>query len=384
MHRTLAGGRLEYIDGLRALAALWVLVSHSQDTVFHLVEAEGVAAVLTDWMEYGHLAVVAFIVISGYSLALGVVRNNGWFKNGARPYFRARFRRIVPPYWACVTLSLVLGWFVVNEYTGTKWDESVRASLFDTISHYLLIQDFTSSRAPNYPLWTIAVEWHIYFLFPLLLLLVRRVNLFLSTAAIVVISLAATKAMSTDVVIANSLYLIGSFTLGVAACFLVHAGGVMRIAKYAVRVPWGLVTIVAFVATGAGMLVGLEVSVLNAPMEGAMAALLVTLGLGSAPWLSRLLSWRPLAYVGVFSYSIYLMHAPLVQMVWQFLVDPLDISRDMKALVLMGPGTVLIVAATWVFFYVAERPFLSVKMRAAEQTERRTLLSRDRTAKVTS
>ncbi|HEX8033216.1 MAG TPA: hypothetical protein VF510_05180, partial [Ktedonobacterales bacterium] len=60
--------RLVFVDGLRALAALYVVVHHAWLEIWPVDYnrfPSGSLAVLTNWMGYGHFAVSVFIVLSG-------------------------------------------------------------------------------------------------------------------------------------------------------------------------------------------------------------------------------------------------------------------------------------------------------------------------------
>ncbi|MDE3231488.1 MAG: acyltransferase family protein, partial [Chloroflexota bacterium] len=64
--------RLGYVDGLRALAALYVVVGHCMATVWPFQAPDGIAGPLANLLQFGHYAVSAFIVLSGFSLMLPV------------------------------------------------------------------------------------------------------------------------------------------------------------------------------------------------------------------------------------------------------------------------------------------------------------------------
>jgi peptidoglycan/LPS O-acetylase OafA/YrhL len=71
------------------------------------------------------------------------------------------------------------------------------------------------------------------------------------------------------------------------------------------------------------------------------------------------LEWRPLVWLGGVSYSVYLIHAPLIQLIWQYGLHPLRLGATPTFLALLLVGLPLIVAASWVFWYFCERPFLN-------------------------
>ena len=87
-------------------------------------------------------------------------------------------------------------------------------------------------------------------------------------------------------------------------------------------------------------------------------ALLVASSLKETSPSRRLLEWRPLVVLGTFSYSFYLVHAPLLQILWQYLLQPLGVGHEFTFLFLMSGGLGLVIAATYAFFVVFEKPFL--------------------------
>src|SRR2546423_2921524 len=110
-----AGGprqRLAGLDGVRGLAALFVVVNHIFLRAFpgHPVDR---APFWASWFIYGRFAVVVFIVLSGFSLALSPARHD-WRLAGVRRFARRRARRILPPYWAALAFSLAVAWLLVR------------------------------------------------------------------------------------------------------------------------------------------------------------------------------------------------------------------------------------------------------------------------------
>jgi len=80
--------------------------------------------------------------------------------------------------------------------------------------------------------------------------------------------------------------------------------------------------------------------------------------------LSRALSWKPLVAIGLFSYSIYLLHAPLLQLIWQYGLVPWHMASVPLFLVLALIGVPLVVAASYIFSLGCERPFLNSQAKA--------------------
>ncbi len=163
------GHRVAWLDGVRGAAAIFVVLHHIWLTAWPGFPRD-TGPWFLGWLLYGHMAVAVFIVVSGFSLALAPMNNDGRLSGGLRHFFRRRAWRILPPYWAALMLSVIVAALFLQPGTGA-------AALGKSFAvHGLLLQDVVGSASPNGALWSIAVEWQIYFVFPLLLLLGRRIG----------------------------------------------------------------------------------------------------------------------------------------------------------------------------------------------------------------
>src|SRR5450631_1723054 len=105
--------RLAGLDGLRGLAALYVVVNHVFLRAFPGYPVDH-APFWAGWFIYGRFAVVVFIVLSGFSLALSPARH-GWRLDGVSQFARRRARRILPPHSATLAFSLAVAWLIVPQ-----------------------------------------------------------------------------------------------------------------------------------------------------------------------------------------------------------------------------------------------------------------------------
>ena len=78
---------------------------------------------------------------------------------------------------------------------------------------------------------------------------------------------------------------------------------------------------------------------------------------GRPSWVLRFLSVRPLIFVGAFSYSLYLTHAPVVAAA-DWIARSGHLSHGDRMLFLLLPGTIASLVVAYVFFLLFERPFL--------------------------
>src|SRR3954469_18119923 len=168
--------RVTGLDGIRGLAALFVVVHHTYLESFPGYPVNTGPSWLA-WLLYGHLAVVVFIALSGFSLAVSPARR-GWPLGGKARFAYRRAWRILPPYWAALVFSLIIAWTVVPQPGSALPDGK------SVVVYGLLLQDVFGSPVPNGAFWSIAVEAQLYLLFPLLLLVLRRAGAVAMVAAV--------------------------------------------------------------------------------------------------------------------------------------------------------------------------------------------------------
>jgi len=367
--------RLEYLDGLRALAALYVVLFHAG---VGFVDPErpvhGFARNLQRGLSFGHDAVAVFIVLSGYCLMLPVARAPvpGQLVRGIADYVARRAWRILPPYFAALGGSLLLIALapVLETPTKTIWADSFPAFEFGAIaSHLLLIHNLSPAwiHRINGPLWSVATEWQIYFVFPFVLLPIwRRFGAASSLLAAFALGAGLTLIVPSAAHSACSWY-IGLFGLGMCAAGTDFAS---RPAERWLRerVPWVFVCagLLAALACGTTVLVKYWFRFMpysDALVGAAAASVLLCLtphALRPAqrpPLLLRVLQSGPLVALGRFSYSLYLTHLPVVALCY-FGLRRLDLSPNAEMLALIALGLPLSLLFSYAFFWVFERRFV--------------------------
>jgi peptidoglycan/LPS O-acetylase OafA/YrhL len=371
-HRPAAAGHerrrhIAHLEGLRAVAALTVFVNHAYAQSFDVV---GATANDPGWLSpvrysliAGHLAVSVFIVISGFCLTLPVVAAGDRLKSGIGDFFRRRARRILPAYYAAVALSLALIWTLIGQPTGTLWDVPIAVTPSAIVSHLLLLQDLFGTSKINYVFWSIAVEWQIYFLFPLLVWAWRRRGPFTTVASALVTGYALSFLLTATRGERSNPHFIGLFALGMFAAY-VSTSPLERYRRLQARFPWALAAAAAFVVTcGLSVAWGVAVSrtrfpMLDLPVAIVASCLLVMSCRDSGNLAARIFSWKPLVMIGTFSYSLYLVHAPLLQLVWQYVLQPAHLDGRTTFAALMTGGLAFVLMVAYGFFRLFEEPFM--------------------------
>jgi len=351
-------GRVEFVDSVRAFAALYVVAHHLDLTVYGYPNNTG-PPVLGPLL-FGHFGVAIFIVVSGFSLGLAPVRR-GWQlgRGGYWEFMRRRAWRILPPYWAALAVSVVL--VIV---LSTRLNDPL--SWKGVATHFLLVQNVIEGKTPNGAFWSIAVEWQLYWIFPLLLLVRRRLGPVVLTTAVVamVIAIGVAHDHGGGVVVQKLLHLspqLGAlFVYGlVAAVVITRPAGRWRWWGY-VSLITGLAVVIACAYLGAVRAEG-DSYWLDLVIGVAVATGLAYLTARPTSRLRRTLEWRPFMAVGRFSYSLYLLHAPLLIVAWVFLVKPLGLAPG-AAFALMAVLVVpAIVAASYGFHRAVELPFMEYR-----------------------
>ena len=374
--------RLAFLDGLRGLSAFYVML-------FHLGAPAGLPSGLAlawGWTHFGRSAVGVFIVLSGYSLMLPVARSaDGRLRGGFWDYIKRRSLRILPPYYAAMAIIIAL--LLTAKHLGNAIGDlshNVHAddlTARNIVSHIFLLQNWVDfgkwNSSIESSMWSVSVEWQIYFLFPLLLLpLWRR---FGPTAPVIVgllIGILPLVALSKEHNFSwASPWYVGLFAMGMAGATISFSRE-PKMRRLYKRLAWGKLAAAGFgifllvavwldfyhlrsesvgmcLAVGLDALVGLATMCLIVSCtRNAHAA-----GLDSdkrRPLTLRLLESRWAISLGVFSYSLYLVHVPIVlklgqwagthfSPVWAFLVEI--------------AGIPFVLAAAYLFHLAFERRF---------------------------
>ncbi len=187
--------RLTHIDGVRALCALGVVLHHAVLTVFltsvNPHPARGLLARLEELLRYGEERVIAFSVLSGFCLMIPVAKGDGRIRGGVSLFLRRRARRLLPPYFVVLAISVVAGLTVFGNTTDSMWHATQPLEWRDVLLHALLIHNVDDhSHRINYVLWSIAIEWQLYFVFPLFVWMTRRAGIVATVATASVVGLA--------------------------------------------------------------------------------------------------------------------------------------------------------------------------------------------------
>ncbi len=375
--------RFHYLDGIRGLAALYVVFHHAYLQVTGSAESKiltetipPLLLVAVKWLEYGSFSVAIFIVLSGYCLMLPVV-GTGILRGGWIEYIKRRAKRILPPYYAAIVLCLLLVVIFpfLKEPSDTLWDVTQDAfSLQSVLPHLLLIQNWRGSWAAkiDYPMWSVATEWQIYFLLPLILLpLWRKFGLRVMTIAALVLGFGPHYLLH-GLLDRTKPWYFSLFALGATAA-VISTSSEPKYVKLRQQIPWGWV----------GMFFAVVLSVIVIPQErhwldshevitDPLVAIVAVCTLiqctqtsanqklmeSNSPktWLLKVLNSPWAIGLGAFSYSLYLVHAPILALI-DLPLKTAQVSSTLRLAIGLGISTPISVGISYAFYWLCERPF---------------------------
>lgn len=343
--------RLAGLDGIRGLAALFVVAHHSYLLAFPGYPAN-TGPWWLGWLLYGHFAVAVFIVLSGFSLAV-VPARTGWRVGNVGRFAHRRAWRILPTFWPALLFSLVVAWTLVPQPgESTPTGKSV-------LVNGLLVQDVFHAPSPNGAFWSIAVEVQLYCAFPLLIWLTRRFGGAVAVTATVVPVVAVGLLAPRSAAVHALLRFTPQFAV-LFACGIVAAGVVQR-----VRPPRGLlwcaaatvVPVVALIVVRGPQWTSTHLFWVDLSLSPAIALAIAGVASDRRGRLTRTLHSAPVRRLGSFSYSLYLVHAPIVVALYAEFVGP-ALGHGLAAFAVMVAVVIPItVIAAWGFATVFELPF---------------------------
>ena len=302
------------ITGLRALAVLPVLLFHA----------------FPDYLPGGFFGVDIFFVISGYLISGIIFR--GLLSNtfSYADFYAKRIRRILPNLMLVLAFCFIMGWFWMSAREYATLGQHIYASAGFYQNFRLMGEagyfDAASETKPLLHLWSLAIEEQFYIVFPILGTVLWRFwkSKFLMVTAVILITVCSLEAclMTPDKNTAVYFPLTRFWELGAGILLTaVETFGLFDFRRLAlwVRNAASLLGLVFIV--GAMVLYRTKYGhpgwVTLIPVTGAV---LLIAAQPDALVNRTLLSWRPMIFVGLISYSLYLWHWPLLAFL--FICEP--------------------------------------------------------------
>jgi len=370
--------RYAALDGLRGIAILMVLCVHFiGDATPHTATERA----LVKLANYGVWGVDLFFVLSGF-LITGILHDAKRSPRYFRDFYVRRTLRIFPLYYGVlVVLFGVLPALRIGYPAGLVESARHQGWLW-TYATNLYLARATSWALPYVShFWSLAVEEHFYFLWPIVVLASTRAALLRICVAVAVFALGLRCVLSHagagDVaVVVLTPCRLDALCVGAFLAIAVRSVGIERVAR--ASKPWGLIfpALVLFASTWnatRGSLPDVVVPVRGTLVALSFGALLIAgLVAPSTSWTGRLLQVKLMRLLGKYSYGLYVFHGVIAYSLQEHRVlDALTakIGVGLVAILVQAAAgasvSVLVAVASYELF---EKRFLRLKDRFAPST----------------
>ena len=332
------------IDGLRAIAVLSVVGFH----------AFGIQA--------GFIGVDIFFVISGFLITRILMQAFESNSFSLTQFYAHRVKRILPALLLVIIATYAMGWFIMlpEDFKSLGYHITSSLGFFQNVTLWMESGyfDASSETKPLLHLWSLAIEEQFYLVYPFVLWILVRLRL--PVLGALLIASALSFGLNVDWISSNPS---STFFLPFTRLWELLVGGAL--AYLSLKSYGG--KLLAFARStlpgcaGAMLIVGACVLLdknkhfpgwwAAAPVVGAVLIIFSD----PASWFNRrVLSSRPLVYIGLITYPLYLWHWPLLT--FARLAESQTPPWQTRVLAVL-----LSVFLAWVTYVVIERP---VRFRA--------------------
>jgi peptidoglycan/LPS O-acetylase OafA/YrhL len=298
------------IDGLRTIAILGVIIYHAQITIGN-----------TQLLKGGFLGVDIFFVISGYLISSIIFNEyNETKKFSFLNFYEKRARRLFPALFLMVITCLIFGWYYLLPSSFINLAKSIIYSLGFASNYFFYKNDleYNSDESLYEPLlhtWSLGIEEQFYIIFPFLLIIflsIFKKRILFTIIFLFLLSILIAQWSSKNFPEASFYFihtrawelLIGTF---VAYCSIKNNKRFINKISINLMPKLGIFLIlVSFIFYN------------NKLPHPSGLTLLPVIGVSSIIWFSRknefitrILSLKPIVYIGLISYSLYLWHYPI-------------------------------------------------------------------------
>ena len=329
------------IDGLRALAVLSVIFHHY----------------LVPGFRGGFVGVDVFFVISGFLIAAHIERDIAASRFSLLAFYELRIRRILPALILMYALFLVLAYkvyFPPDLHMQTLLAAYVIPFLAN-LAFYRNAGNYSGEFAANIALlhtWSLAVEEQFYLFFPLLMMATSRFMRGSYPAVLWPMALASFAACVVGTYIDPS----AAFYLTPFRAWELLAGALLAVGRFSpprdTRARAGVALSGLLLIAGTVLLLSYDTPYPGpwawVPCAGAMA--IIYAACDRTMLVGRVLDNPAMQRIGLWSYSLYLIHWPLLVLARYYAFDPLSVPLRCALLA----STFLLGALAWRY---VEQPF---------------------------
>lgn len=337
------------LDGLRCLAVMAVIIYHSGISLFGVKIFKG-----------GFFGVDVFLVLSGYLITDIIINKLDSRSFSLTDFYWRRIKRIVPALIAMLVVTSIVAYKILLPNDLVKFSESLISAIYFGSNYYFLGEDSYVSNAsifkPLLHTWSLAVEWQFYVFYPFLLIFINK---FIKKYRVLLLILISVSSIVYANIIVSSYPDLTFYTLLPRAWELI-LGGIMsffvkerrsNIHKDRSSLTSYLPVIGMLMIVYSMLFFGNDIKhpsfITLIPVAG--SCLIIAFANG-ADLISKILSLRPIVFIGLISYSLYLWHQPV------FVFYRILFSENITPYYCVALASISIVIASFSYFFI-EKPY---------------------------
>lgn len=348
---------LDRIDHMRFFAAVLLMVHHFRGEI-NWDGTYSSNALVRLWMENGSTGVSLFLVLTGFLFCL--ITNSGQKKISYKGYLLNRILRIFP-----LLLFLVFIVITCSRQVSSPLDILRVITLqLNTGNSYT---GWGHEFYPSGPIWTIAVEFQFYIIFPFLVVFLNRFGpKYLFGIVLLMIFTRYNIAVLKGGEIYYNLYhtMIGrldQFAIGMLFGHAYRLGHFKFLKKWKFTLPILFISLIILTFLFAHKKTTVEFSTLSFSVEALCWAMIAMCYMNANLPNINIINVA-LSYLGMTSFSMYLLHLPVGMMFNKLMGwgEPTSVSGSLLESVLR---IIVITLVSFFTFYVIEKPFMSLRVK---------------------
>lgn len=359
--RPLSGLHIGALDGVRGIAILLILAVHFGNALWN----NGFVNPVFQVTNVGWIGVDLFFVLSGF-LITGILYDSRGSEHYFRNFYARRALRIFPVYYLAVAIGVALS-SLLPQVREVQMGNPLWIMFY--LTNFLVAAEGREAAGVLGHFWSLAIEEHFYFLWPIVVLWGSRRQLMAVATSVMVAALALRIILVAYGVDPTAIFLITPTRIDALAagalCSLAVRGpagiaGVVRPAWATALLAGAAVLFIFFVRQTVSPLDPVMQTIGYTLLAGAFGATILV-GIAWAP-LSRVLNLGILRWFGRYSYGIYVWHdIIIILMFYTGAISALGIESKIGKLIYFLCGFALVLLVSYASYNYFEKRFLELK-----------------------
>ena len=361
---TQATNHLDYVDALRGLAILGVIMVHTNQY------GKIIGSIVGNVANNGRMGVQLFYLASAFTLFLSMKSRMSKEKYPIRNFFVRRFFRIAPLYYIAIIYYLWQSGFGARYWLG----DATHISVANILSNVFFLHGFNpywiNSLVPGG--WSIAVEMMFYVMLPFLFFKIKNINQAFNFLIITILANFILKVVLVNFDPTNSDYLWGNylgfylpnqlpvFALGIIMFFIITECQSLKEISGKSLLMFSIV-LLGQLFTGK--------SIFSSPVIFGMGFL--TLAISISRHKSKFIVNPIITYIGKISFSMYLVHFAVLHWLTKFHLIDFVSSKTLNYCIRVTLVIVLTMIISTFVYHIVEIPFQKIGKKIISQIEKR-------------